>query len=1135
MSVLQEEKSSLEANTSTPSAPAASASDHRPALSSAGSRTTRSPTRSEPNAGNSISAPVAAPIPAGKKTPSKLVRANTASLKDADDSLRGSAVARATPPPSAPSPANSTAIDPLSQHIFLRTNTDHSIPSRLRNQPRPESPLATDGLPRPSSDLSTKFNTPITDAGRDKKKTGSFLSRLSMRGSKRRDDDDDESEVSEQRMEGVNALVFANSGAGGGYIPIHKEPPRYIKIKAHNKKHKEFDRMFLAQELVGTRPPKTATELNDSYPVVTVSVPGGGRKRAETGGAIWASEFSKDGKYFAVAGRDKVVRIWAVITTHEERRAHEEEEAASGTTTGERLSAPVFREKPICEFEGHTGEVLDISWSKNNFLLSTSMDKTVRLWHMSRNECLCTFKHKELVSKVAFHPTDDRFFLAGSLDAALRLWSIPDKSVAYSAQLTDLITAVAFSPDGKTAIAGQLSGVCTFFETEGLKLQAQVHVRSSRGKNAKGSKITGIQTLQEPSKGRREGDVKLLITSTDSRIRVYSLRDKTLEMKLKGHEHTCSQLFASFSDDGAYIICGSEDRKAFIWNTSSTESENRDKKPCEYFNAHSDVVTTAVFAPTKSRQLLGSSGDPIYDLCNPPPVTLMSVEETTTSQPSEDLNHGAAETSAQPPPTVKKPEESPAYIARSTHYDGNILVTTDDMGIIKVFRQDCAWAKRKHETWETGSTFSRRMGGSGLIGRSASIITRTSQGSVPHSRRGSLSQPPVGFPGVVSGPPSATSTPQLGGHDRILSWRQGIVSHGGQSRPVSMVTPTRSERSLSPGKGARSGMPMSASAGNMARSSPLASQFNIKSDPMSPLSGTFSHLSLTKEERSHEDRESIQKKKKNSIDANKKASPEAGRRSNATDAGGSKERKMSYDGVNKTSGKRDKDKGIEDEPTHPPTPSFSFRPADVDDAEEDHLRLDPAGASYSFWNLNRWKGIAGLRASISGAPPDASKQNGRSSSEAREGETSPGAADDAGGGSRRKSAAGSLFGKPSPLSRGDSVSMDAAAENGGRRRSSAAAVSHATTDDDDGRHLSPHGGTRHRGRSPLSGGSRGNSIVSRLSSELTSEEASEAGPDGEEEDMRCAKCGGRKFKARRLEGSARQRLVCGRCGKVVDD
>lgn len=32
------------------------------------------------------------------------------------------------------------------------------------------------------------------------------------------------------------------------------------------------------------------------------------------------------------------------------------------------------------------------------------MDKTVRLWHISRRECLCCFQHIDFVTAIAFHP-----------------------------------------------------------------------------------------------------------------------------------------------------------------------------------------------------------------------------------------------------------------------------------------------------------------------------------------------------------------------------------------------------------------------------------------------------------------------------------------------------------------------------------------------------------------------------------------------------------------------------------------------------------------------------------------------------------------------------------------------------------
>jgi WD40 repeat protein len=377
------------------------------------------------------------------------------------------------------------------------------------------------------------------------------------------------------------------------------------------------------------------------------------------------------------------------------------------------------------------------------------MDKTVRLWHVSRDENLCIFKHSDFVPSIQFHPTDDRFFLAGSLDAKLRLWSIPDKNVAFSVTVPDMITAVSFTPDGKTCIAGTLGGLCMFYDTEKLKWQAQLHVKSTRGQNAKGSKITGIQATYWPP-GSESGEVKLLISSNDSRLRVYNFKDKSLEMKFRGHENNCSQIRGAFADSSGHIICGSEDRKTYIWSTTVPEGEKRNQRPMEMFEAHNSITTCTIMAPIQTRQLLSSSEDPIFDLCNPPPITLVSRAESVISSRAPHDAGTAPPTPATIDASFKKAAGSPAYIARAAHRAGNIIVTADYTGAIKVFRQDCAYNKRikMSEQWDTGSL--RRAGSK--LGRPSSILSRTS-----HSRRSSVStQPP---------------------NDRIMTWRQGI-SHG---------------------------------------------------------------------------------------------------------------------------------------------------------------------------------------------------------------------------------------------------------------------------------------------------------------------------------------------------------------------
>jgi WD40 repeat protein len=191
----------------------------------------------------------------------------------------------------------------------------------------------------------------------------SFLSRFI--GTKKKGLSDEEleheSEPSDSRPEGMDAKLFSQPVENIEFSPRHPQPPPYIKVRSKYKKEKEFDRVFLAQEIrtggakVG---PKKTTTIN--YPS-TAGTP----SQVDVEDTIWALEFSKDGRYLASGGQDKIVRVWAVISTPEERREHERETQAN--QPGDRplrMSAAVFKSSVYREYEGHEGSVIALSWSK---------------------------------------------------------------------------------------------------------------------------------------------------------------------------------------------------------------------------------------------------------------------------------------------------------------------------------------------------------------------------------------------------------------------------------------------------------------------------------------------------------------------------------------------------------------------------------------------------------------------------------------------------------------------------------------------------------------------------------------------------------------------------------------------------
>jgi WD repeat-containing protein 44 len=214
----------------------------------------------------------------------------------------------------------------------------------------------------------------------------------------------------------------------------------------------------------------------------------------EQTGAVWCMKFSPCGRMLATGGQDKLLRIWvlkdALYYFEELFRKYNVDQKSSPTPSQESLvshqsyeestqllqaassSIGPFVPLPYRTYSGHTSDLLDVSWSKSYFILSSSMDKTVRLWHISRKECLCCFQHIEFVTAIAFHPQDDSFFLSGSLDGRLRLWNIPNKKVFLWNEIDgrrQLITAVNFCQNGKFTVIGTYDGRCLFYTTEQLK------------------------------------------------------------------------------------------------------------------------------------------------------------------------------------------------------------------------------------------------------------------------------------------------------------------------------------------------------------------------------------------------------------------------------------------------------------------------------------------------------------------------------------------------------------------------------------------------------------------------------------------------------------------------------------------
>ena len=384
----------------------------------------------------------------------------------------------------------------------------------------------------------------------------------------------------------------ANSGGGDGGlhqnggmedehtgVPTPRKRSRMSKVRGFLLRHRPWWSVSKpvygtgrnALEVVAVR--KDHVELSDLHVLQNMSA---------HGGPVWAMEFSHDGSLLATGGHDHVVRLWAVrscvcrgigLASRLHDRYGTRGPGGAGRGGGLALAAEVERgyvlNRPIREFEGHSSDILDLSWSvRESLLLSASSDCTVRLWHPEREACLYIFRHSDFVTSVEFHPVDESLFVTTAVDCFIRVWNLRVRParVAVFRQTRDCLTAVAFDRTGHRCLAGTAYGeVLIFdFDEDSMHYCRTIHVRSKRGKSREGSKITGI--VMHPSKQHA------VVSSNDSRVRIYDIGTGALVGKYNGGLNLGSTIRASLDWFGDRIVIGGEDASVVLWNIAATGS-----------------------------------------------------------------------------------------------------------------------------------------------------------------------------------------------------------------------------------------------------------------------------------------------------------------------------------------------------------------------------------------------------------------------------------------------------------------------------------------------------------------------------------------------------------------------------------
>ena len=168
-------------------------------------------------------------------------------------------------------------------------------------------------------------------------------------------------------------------------------------------------------------------------------------------GCVNCVRWSVDGKWLASGGDDAIVMIWAVNY-----------QGGGEGVTNSIFGAELERWGCIHMLRGHSGDVLDLSWSPDQkYLASCSVDNSIVVWNARElpQKLATVTGHRGLVKGVTWDPVG-KYLASQSDDKSVRIWRTSDwseeKTITEPFRRcggTTHILRLSWSPDGRYIVS----------------------------------------------------------------------------------------------------------------------------------------------------------------------------------------------------------------------------------------------------------------------------------------------------------------------------------------------------------------------------------------------------------------------------------------------------------------------------------------------------------------------------------------------------------------------------------------------------------------------------------------------------------------------------------------------------------
>ena len=254
----------------------------------------------------------------------------------------------------------------------------------------------------------------------------------------------------------------------------------------------------------------------------------------------------------------------------------------SVTEANESMEAPEHLQSSVISLD-HKGSVWSVAWSPDDqYVLSGSADKTMRLWEIATGRCVRVFEgHTNEVNVVAWSSNGQQALSAGD-DATLRLWKIATgRSLRVFRGHKGSVWSVAWSPDGRQALSASSDGTIILWE-----ITSGRHIRIFEGHSH------AVVTLAWSPDGKQA-----LSGSYDQTVRLWDIGSGHCLRVFKGHTNCIFKV--AWSPDGRQALSGSFDDTVRLWDVASGNC-------VRVFEGHSEDVMSVGWSPDGQRVLSGS-------------------------------------------------------------------------------------------------------------------------------------------------------------------------------------------------------------------------------------------------------------------------------------------------------------------------------------------------------------------------------------------------------------------------------------------------------------------------------------------------------------------------------------------------